>query len=82
MKVCTGTGQHGDHCCWLKGKVCSYLTEVDGMNRCSIRLDYDSWDNTHKDRRYLHDVKPILVERGVKVDCGEFGNDGQCCFAE
>ena len=80
---CNGRGDNGDHCCYLEGKVCKYLIHQDGMPRCGLRVEHGDWEKVHKDPRYLEDVKPILVRRGVKEDCGDWGfNPPRCCFAK
>ena len=82
MSICNGIGPHGDHCCYLEGKVCQHLIQLDGMNRCGLRVELGSWGKVHTDPRYLQDVKPILIRRNV-VDCGDYGIDPpRCCFAK
>ena len=59
MTVCTGTGtKSGNHCCYLRGKVCVFL-EVDTVAgrrfSCGLRRELGSWQAVSVDARY----KPI-----------------------
>ena len=52
-----------DHCCWLKGKVCSYLEEntQPGFRwTCGLRRELGDWDAVLADPRYIENVKPVL----------------------
>lgn len=41
MPVCSGRGDAGDHCCYINGEVCQFLTYEDDVPRCSI---WGEWD--------------------------------------
>lgn len=45
MVTCTGTGANGDHCCYIDGKVCEFLTYVEGTPRCSVwnEMPFPRW---------------------------------------
>jgi len=87
------TGNADDHCCHLgKAGVCRYLEEntVEGRRWvCGLRRVLRSWDRVHEDRRYRDNIKPLLIDAGVRVDCGDWpqndptamtGQVGLCCF--
>lgn len=79
MSKC-GTGS--DHCCWINGKVCSYLTnsKEPGFNwACSLRTREGSWDKVYETPEYVTVVKPKLLEAGITVDCGDWPPKGTRC---
>jgi len=83
--TCDGRGDNGDHCCYVAGEVCRFLTHVKDQPRCSLRLELGDWDAVHRDPRYLEFVRPAWDRCGAS-DCGVFGTgrDGKpvaCCFA-
>lgn len=51
---CTGNG--AQHCCWVSGVVCPFLADrgTDAPRRwvCTIREEYNSWDEAVNDPRY------------------------------
>lgn len=58
-------GNSNDHCCYLKGKACSYVEEntVEGRRwACGLRRELGDWDLVLKDPRYIDNVKPKLQE--------------------
>ena len=80
--VCTGAGDNGGHCCWIKGQVCEFLTEVDGIPRCSIwdNMKGSSWKSSPvglwfrenypgKTCRDWPQNIPEVMERGVGLCC-------------
>lgn len=81
MSECHGNGE--DHCCYVNGQVCPFLVE-NAMGRrwaCGLRIELGSWDEVHRDPRYLEKVKPVWTRFNVD-DCGDWQAEGQCCFAE
>jgi len=86
LKICNGRGDNGNHCCYVDGKVCRFLTHVGDTPRCTLRLYYNSWEEVHEDSGYLKYVKPSWERCGAS-DCGIFGTglDGkqkECCFKD
>lgn len=71
-----------DHCCYLAGKVCSYLRD-DGPTAsrrwvCTFRERLGSWAAVHADAEYLATVGPVM--RGLTgVDCGDWPVPGELC---
>ena len=81
-KICDGSGDNGNHCCYVDGEVCRFLTYVENVPRCSLRLELGSWDKVHKDMRYLTHIQPVWDRVGIE-SCGSFGRDTkQCCFKD
>ena len=80
LNVCNG--DLDDHCCHLgRHGVCSYLVETSGPRRwtCSLRAKLGSWDKVHKSEEYLKDVRPLLYDIGIAVDCGDWPLQGDTC---
>lgn len=79
--TCAGTSD--DHCCHLGAAgVCRYLEENTVPDRrwaCGLRRVLGSWEKVHTNKRYLNDVKPVLTEIGVTVDCGDWPPPGETC---
>ena len=79
--VCSGQGT--DHCCYLGAAgVCRHLEQNTVSGRrwaCGLRRELGSWDKVHGNKRYLNDVKPVLTEIGVTVDCGDWPPPGETC---
>ena len=65
IPTCTGRGAFVeskgkvDHCCYIAGKVCEFLTittdDEGEFFRCGLRVELGSWDGVNADPRY----KPI-----------------------
>jgi hypothetical protein len=79
----TCDGLAADHCCYLGAAgVCRYLERDTVPGRrwaCGLRRVLGSWGKVHADPRYLANVKPVLVDIGVKVDCGQWPTPGETC---
>ena len=52
MVTCTGNGDSGDHCCYINGKICEFLTYEDSLPRCSL------WGRPLKDL-YIWKISPV-----------------------
>lgn len=78
--VCTGRGTlDGDHCCYVAGEVCRYLTRVDERWRCGLMLKLGSWEKVHAHRGYQRYVQAEWDKVGI-VSCGSWQpGPGECC---
>ena len=84
--LCDGLGTRADassdHCCYIEGQPCPYL-QVNGPTgrrfACALRAELGDWALVHQDPRYLADVKPHWVERGV-TDCGPWMGCNKATF--
>lgn len=77
-------GAVDDHCCYLgRHGVCTFLRDdgPDAARRfvCTIRERCGSFDAMHTDPVYVEQVRPILREIGVPVDCGDWPTPGERC---
>lgn len=81
---CTGRGTlDGDHCCYVQGEPCRYLTvNPQGSERrfeCSLRRELGSWEAVHAHPGYKEYVQKIWDKVGI-ASCGEWQpTKGQCC---
>lgn len=80
--TCHGNGP--DHCCYINGKVCTFL-EVDTVPGrhwvCGLRRQLGSWGKVHADPCY-QPIKAELNKLGIE-SCGDWGpGTGQCCYEE
>ena len=81
MGVCHASD---DHCCYLgRFGVCSLLRDdgPDAARRwvCTLREEHGNWADVHTDPRYLAEVRPMLDEIDVVVDCGDWPEPGKRC---
>ena len=80
---CLGNGE--DHCCWTKGKPCSFLienyTDVTGYFRrwaCSLRAELGDWNLVITDKRYLESTNWDAGLNCRDWPDGEGANRGIC----
>jgi hypothetical protein len=77
---CHGTGgANGDHCCYVRGKVCDFLIENYEGRRfaCSLRAELGDWDLVHADPRYAPVKEVMVLGDGL---CGDWQPQaGVCC---
>lgn len=72
-----------DHCCWINGKVCSYLEEhtVEGRRwACGLFRKLGSWEKVYETEEYKRDIKPLMDRIGCQ--CGEYPGDGICAVCD
>lgn len=77
--TCIGRGDaNGDHCCYVRGKVCDYLIENHEGRRfaCGLMAELGDWEKVHSDSRY----EPMAIAFANIGLCGEWQpNSTQCC---
>ncbi len=81
MSICTGN--HEEHCCWINGKVCSYLEENTVPGRrwaCGLLVRLGSWEAVTKSPEWQRDVKPLCDRLGLD-SCEDFPRKDKICLA-
>jgi len=73
MAVCLGNTK--DSCCYIEGELCRFLRD-DGVSAsrrwvCTLREEHGNWSDVHNDERYITQVRPHWIERGI-ADCGDY----------
>jgi hypothetical protein len=77
---CRDTG--AEHCCWIDGKVCTYLEEHTVADRrwvCGLFRIHGAWSRVYQTAGYIRDVKPTMDRLGV--GCGEWPAENVTCAA-
>lgn len=73
MIKCNGRGADGDHCCYINGEPCELLVTVRGRPRCSLFLEYGSWEPMLRDGRWK--TAPVgywFAENHPGYHCGDW----------
>jgi hypothetical protein len=77
--ACTGNGS--EHCCYVEGKVCTFLEEGTVPGRrwaCGLLRECGSWEAVHADARYAP-IQAAWDKVGIE-SCGAWmPKPGQCC---
>jgi hypothetical protein len=76
-------GTTEEHCCWFKGVVCEYLEPSkndDFIWQCRLRASKDSWEEVHKSKEYIDNIKPKWYSIGhPTTNCGDWPPVGNHC---
>lgn len=90
MAKCSGRGDGGDHCCYINGVVCEFLTYEDDLPRCGLRLEHGNWHAVHADLRWKNaPVGRWFAARHPGFGCGDWPDKipaaieqpgGKCCW--
>ena len=75
MNTCAGTAN--DHCCYVDGKVCTFLEENTVPGRrwaCGLRRELGDWDAVLADPRY------VPIQAALRsTNCRDFPAKGDTC---
>lgn len=87
---CTGTGDNGDHCCYIAGEVCEFLfINRGGVPRCTL---IDEWGRLADNPKWV--AAPVgqwFADNHPGFDCGDWPQRipqvmrtgiGLCCYAK
>ena len=91
MVVCDGRGDNGDHCCYINGQVCEFLTEGEGTARCSMwnKMNTGKWRSSPVGlwmavrypgftcRDWPQNIPEVLAE----VESGRVSPAAVCCWS-
>lgn len=68
---CTGTGDNGDHCCYIAGEVCEFLfINRGGVPRCTL---IDEWGRLADNPKWV--AAPVgqwFADNHPGFDCGDW----------
>jgi hypothetical protein len=82
---CAGNSE--GHCCWVNGKVCSFLEENTVSGRrwaCALRRGLGDWDAVLSSPEYQENVAPVFDPIGINCkdwpDLPESAHCGECGY--